>query len=104
MREDDVRFLHLEKGLELHNLSLARNMNPLMAMSVDKRAILFRVGQDLMFADVALECNTYLFRWSDVPKLSNPEYEQEEIANFVEQCRVHEQKLITLLQLHKLPL
>lgn len=90
--------------MEQHNLSLAKNRNPVLAMSIDKRAIVIRLDGIKAFADVGMDCNMYLFKWNEVAETRDAAYEKEEIENFVGQCKTHEQKLIGLLDMLRLPI
>ncbi len=99
---DDV--LHVERSVEQHSLALASNSNPLLVMSVDKRGIVVKLSNGSIFADVAVECHMYLFKWDEVPGTKETAYEQEEIENFTEQCKDHEQRMIKLLDMLKLPI
>ncbi len=100
----DLLILHIEKSEELQHLSLESNRNPLLALRIQKRAIIYKLGQHTMFADVALDCKAHLFRWSNIPGMEGNDYEKVEARNFLHQCKVSEKQLMSLIHLLKLPM
>ncbi len=56
------------------------------------------------FADIQLECQMYYFKWEDIPETQDDTYEKEEIANFLGQCRAHEEELVGVIKALGLPI
>ena len=101
-KAEDVKAV--EKTTAFYNLSKVSNHNPFFALSTDKRIVVINPAPNKVFADIQLECHMYLFKWDDIPDAQNELYEKEEIANFLEQCKVQERSLVETIRSLNLPI
>lgn len=95
---------HVEKSTSYYNLARTSNLNPLLAMRIEKRIIMLNTMPGKAFADVELDCEVHLFKWDDIPDTNDEKYEKEEIANFLGQCKVHEGNIINAIKELGLPI
>lgn len=102
-QQDEVTFVKMEKIKEKHLLCLAGNRNPMMALKVEKKAIVFQIGDDRMFADVGVDCHMTMFKVPGITEDQITIWIKEETNNFKVQCKNYEDELVALIKSLNIP-
>ena len=94
---------YMERVSNSYSISRIENRNPLAASSIEETVVLFHRSPDKALAEVKVEGQAYVFKWSDVSNEENERLANEKLNDFLKECVKHREKIIEIIRTLNLP-